>query len=689
MELSATKTAQFLVQNEYHSVLLDAEQIVLSSHRNKEEISFNDWNGQVLVKQGLLWSDLHFYAHAADGQSVVWVVQGLPKRDCKYFARQAVECYQKWHDQQSAQLEQFHPVWEQELNRLRTLPAFLSHGKISNWAQQVQDGIDQIGFSHTDLWRQLPDKEQIFRPWLESTNQMLESRNRDWMEQERQNWEVLFAQLESSPLNVSQQEAVLLNDDNNLVLAGAGSGKTAVLSARVAYLLQSHLAKPEDILLVSYGRKAAEEMRQRLDDKVGLAAQGVQVKTFHQLGLSIINDGNPSDVTLSPMATDDKLRQAWCINWLKKHWMTPTNFNRWKKHLAKWPIAYIAGDDELGSHVENEKLIAWLDKQLMQLSALTCSKKHIQQALVEHDQYARLNSELSLVWPCYQAWKTEFKESGHIDFNMMIAQAADLVNKGSYKSSWKFIMIDEYQDISPQRLNLVQSLCDQVNKVDECVLFAVGDDWQSIYQFSGSDIELTTDFEQRFTHTSRHYLDTTYRFNSKIGEVANAFVQENPNQITKPLVSYKQQKQKAVYLAPSANVEKILEQISRQANQDKSVLLLGRNHYHKPELFSDWEKQYPMLQLQFMTCHASKGREADFVIVLSVDEGQFPAKVKTLHLDTALTQTKDDFPYAEERRLFYVALTRAKEKVWVTYSGSGSCFVKELIDGDYPVVKQK
>ncbi len=119
------------------------------------------------------------------------------------------------------------------------------------------------------------------------------------------------------------------------------------------------------------------------------------------------------------------------------------------------------------------------------------------------------------------------------------------------------------------------------------------------------------------------------------------------------------------------------------------MLLLGRNHYHKPELLKDWQNRYLSLKLDFMTCHASKGKEADYVIILAVDEGQFPARVKALHLDDALNQSEDDFPYAEERRLFYVALTRAKEKVWVTYNGNGSSFVQELLNDDYPVVKQK
>ncbi|EKO3989594.1 DNA helicase IV, partial [Vibrio fluvialis] len=206
---------------------------------------------------------------------------------------------------------------------------------------------------------------------------------------------------------------------------------------------------------------AAKEMEQRLSDKIGLAAEKARVNTFHQLGLYILNQVEEQSVVISPIALDDKLKKAWCIDWLKRHWMTPTNFKRWQKHLAKWPIAYLAGDDELGSHVENPKLIAWLERQLDQLAQLSIGKKEILQRLVEYPDYARLNSELSLTWPCYQAWQQMLKESNQIDFNIMISRATDYVRKGKFNSPWKFIMIDEYQDISPQRLELIQSLCEQ------------------------------------------------------------------------------------------------------------------------------------------------------------------------------------------------------------------------------------
>ncbi|MEZ8117274.1 DNA helicase IV [Vibrio splendidus] len=691
MQLSANKTAQFFIQNEYHQVELDGPRLLLSSVGSEERIPFTIWSGKIAIKRGLFWGSLQFFANQQDGKQRSWLVQGLPWEQCRQFARTSVAAYQKWHDTQCEQLAEHVPQWEAELTRLEQLPAFLAHSKVKTWVDMVNSSLENMTMTLEEAAQRMPNRIARMQPWLSETEIKQAERNQQWLETERQNWEVLFAQCESSPLNLSQQYAVLMNDDHNLILAGAGSGKTSVLTARVAYLLQSHQAQAEELLLLAFGREAAEEMKQRLNSKIGLSAEKVQVSTFHQLGLKILNQVEPERVVISPLALDDNQRQAWCIDWLKKHWMTPTNFKRWQKHLSKWPIAYLTGDDELGSHVSNLKLIGWLEKQLEQLNASGLSKKEVQQQLIDHRDYTRLNSELSLCWPCVTAWQKELKEQNHIDFSIMISRATQYVEKGKFISPWKFIMIDEYQDISPDRLALVEALCNQSKAQHQASIFAVGDDWQSIYQFAGADVDLTTGFKDRFESSTIHHLDTTYRFNNQLGAVANRFVQENPIQLPKELNSFKQQKQKAVYSAPSKEVEKILDQINRQVKgkASKSVLLLGRNHYHKPELLEDWKKIFTSIDIKFMTCHGSKGKEADFVIILCVDEGQFPTKKKQLHIDGALTESSDAFPYAEERRLFYVAMTRAKEKVWITHSGDGSGFVQELHGSDYPVVRKK
>ncbi|MCY9803309.1 DNA helicase IV [Vibrio scophthalmi] len=684
MQLTANKTAKFFIQNEYHHVSLDNDFIVLSSENCEERIPFNIWNGRVELKRGLIWGGLQFFAHPQDNRQQSWLVQGLPWEKCRQFARYAINHYQHWHNEQCRQLVAHLPQWEEQVSVFHRAQSFVTHAQVSQWLDTVNQDFSAMSMSLEDATLRIPKRMSKIAPWINDSEQQLEQRNHDWMLNELDNWKVLFSQIESSPLNLSQQKAVLLNDNNNLVLAGAGSGKTSVLTARVAYLLQSHLAQASEILMLAFGREAAQEMSQRLSSKIGSGSEPVKVNTFHQLGLQILRHVEGDQVSISQVATNDNLRQAWCTDWLKRHWMTPTSYKRWQKHLSQWPIAYIAGDEELGSHVENPKLIAWLDTQLSQLAAMECSKKQIQQQLVEHREYTRLNSELALVWPCYQAWLEMLKEQNEIDFNSMISRATSYVQKGKFTSPWKYIMIDEYQDISPQRLALVEALCNQ-SKHQDCVLFAVGDDWQSIYQFAGADVDLTTGFAERFPNSTLHYLDTTYRFNNQLGNVANTFIQQNPNQLEKELKSHKEQKGKAVTLLPMANVEKVLDQLDRKAKTKQTVLILGRNHYHKPELFTDWQKQFNQLDIEFMTCHGSKGKEADYVVIVNVDEGQFPARVKAIHLNGALTQSNDDFAYAEERRLFYVALTRAKKKVWVAYKGSGSTFVKELLNDDYPV----
>lgn len=684
MQLIANKTAKFFIQNEYHNVSLDSDYLVLCSDNREERIPFNIWNGRVELKRGIFWGALQFFAHPEDGKQQSWLVQGLPWEKCRQFARYAINHYQHWHHQQCTQLLEHLPRWEDRVASFERAQHFVPHSELESWLKSAIKDFTDMSMTLEEATQRLPKRMQKVVPWIEGAQETLQQRNKDWIINELDNWEVLFSQIESSPLNLSQKQAVLLNDNNNLVLAGAGSGKTSVLTARVAYLLQSHMAQADQVLMLAFGRDAADEMKQRLLAKIGSSTEEIRVNTFHQLGLYILRQVEGDQVKLSPVALDDNLRQAWCMDWLKRHWMTPTSFKRWQKHLAKWPIAYIAGDDELGSHVENPKLISWLETQVMQLAAIGASKKELQEQMVEHKEYSRLNSELSLVWPCYQAWQEMLKEQGEIDFNTMISRAHQYVLKGKFTAPWKFIMIDEYQDISPQRLALIEALCTN-NRNEDCVLFAVGDDWQSIYQFAGSDVDLTTGFSQRFPHSTLHYLDTTYRFNNQLGSVANQFVQKNPNQLEKELKSHKEHKAKAVALIPMGNVEKTLDQLDRKSKSVAKVLLLGRNHYHKPELLEDWKKQFKQLNIEFITCHASKGREADYVIILNVDEGQFPTRVKTLHLNGVLTHSNDDYPYAEERRLFYVALTRAKKKVWVAYNGSGSSFVKELLSDDYPV----
>ena len=410
MHLTASPTAEIFTQHEFRSIELDEHSLTLHSARAEVRIPFCEWSGKLSVKRGVFWSSVTVYSHETDARQLCWVVQGLPWLKAQEFAKYAVSCYQLWHENQCRLLNEQLPKWEDELRRLSALPRFLPHSSVEQWKRTVNTQFLDMNMSVSEAIRRMPKRVNALLPWLDNTSDTLQARNHTWLENECENWQVLFAQSESSPLNHSQQLAVLHNNDHNLVLAGAGSGKTSVLMARVSYLLQSHLAQPEQILLVAFGRDAANEMKQRLVAKLGQTADSISVLTFHQLGLKLLNQSGKMSTSLTPLATEKAQKNAWCVDWLKKHWMTPTNYKRWQKHLSRWPIAYLKGDDELGSQSENPKLIAWLEQQLDQLVSSSLTKKSIQEHIVDNEDYARLNSELMLCWPCYQAWQKMLKE---------------------------------------------------------------------------------------------------------------------------------------------------------------------------------------------------------------------------------------------------------------------------------------
>lgn len=379
---------------------------------------------------------------------------------------------------------------------------------------------------------------------------------------------------------------------------------------------------------------------------------------------------------------------------LKSQWQNAASSKRWQKHLTQWRIPGFKADNSLEQQASNEQLIAWVWRHIELLGQRSGVKKaELIETIEQSDKEAshgRMKSELSLLWPCFRAYEQHLKTNKEIDFNTMIQLATEYVADGKFVPHWKFIMVDEYQDISPHRLALIEALCkSDVEGAGNATLFAVGDDWQAIYRFAGADVNLTTGFEERFGDCHITQLETTYRFNSMIGEVANTFIQQNPEQVAKSLTSFKKQKRKAVTLLCQDLLEQELVQLASQHEKPVSVLLLGRNNNQRPEHLSRWQEKWPQLNIQFMTCHASKGREADYVFIIDVNKGIFPAPDRETGLAASLQARNEAFSDAEERRLFYVALTRAKKHVWVCADQDKvSPFVQELIDDSYSVLNK-
>lgn len=300
---------------------------------------------------------------------------------------------------------------------------------------------------------------------------------------------------------------------------------------------------------------------------------------------------------------------------------------------------------------------------------------------------------LKIFEPVLETYQSRLGE--RIDFEDMIARATEHVEAGRYQSPYRHLLIDEFQDISEGRARLLKALKSQH---EDARVFAVGDDWQSIYRFAGSDIHLMRDFGDEFggefagetgVHSSID-LGRTFRSVDKIALPARAFILQNPAQITKTVIPAGTIDAPAMRVAyydggqEDGALGTVLEDLELRSDDGKgSVLLLGRYNFVEPEDLPQLRQRFPELTLKFMTVHRSKGLEADHVVVLKASSGRmgFPSEiVDDPLLDLVLPET-ERFEHAEERRLFYVALTRARKSVTILVDRQKpSAFVRELID---------
>lgn len=303
---------------------------------------------------------------------------------------------------------------------------------------------------------------------------------------------------------------------------------------------------------------------------------------------------------------------------------------------------------------------------------------------------------LNLVEPIYNSYCNYLISNKEIDFNDMINLATNYVNTGKFINPYKYVIIDEYQDISKSRFKLIDSL----RKSNDFKLFCVGDDWQSIYRFSGSDIGYILDFEKYWGASEINKIETTYRFSQSLINISGNFIMENPKQISKNI--------KSLYLDGTFALEEIqgyTEEYSfkfmieklKDLPKNSTVFFIGRYNFDIDILkkFNDFICSFDIksglinikyhkrsdLKIQYATAHKSKGLQADYVFIINNKKGKmgFPSQIQDAHILNLLLESSDNFPLAEERRLFYVATTRAKKKVFlVTIKDKESEFVQEL-----------
>lgn len=668
--------------------------------------------------------------------------------------------------------------------------------------------------------------------------------------EEKRNFKNICGLVEGKELDEQQVDAIIRKNRNQLLIAGAGSGKTTTIVGKVKYLLLKEKYNPDDILLLSFTNTSATEMKERVKKETNI---DLDVMTFHKLGLEIIkkslgknvkifdkdlfqvvkkvlnrniedpsylnkliyfisnarfNDKDEFDFTnekeyeeylLSnkPTTLCGEIVKSYgeleIANYLfsnnikyiyEKEYKYDTMTDQYQQYIPdfylpeydiyieyfgidenKQVAPYFKGKNgKSASDIYNESIEWKREKhkehntimietfyyENKQGNLLTNLEQKLKKnnvkinpktdeeiwKIIQNNNKGVLNeicrsfetiinliksnncslellyslpdvissnlnmSTLDLIKPIYDAYQNGLIKNEWIDFNDMINIATNSILNNQYIHQYKYVIVDEYQDISNSRFRLLKEMRNQ----KDYKLFCVGDDWQSIYRFNGSDIDLITNFESYWGSTYISYISKTYRFTSMLSMLSGNFIMKNSRQYKK-IINAKMSEDLAVKFIngyTEKNAIGFLEDKLDKFEKNSTVYFLGRYSididmfknntkyvikYNNSENLTDviYLKRKD-LKIKFLTVHKSKGLQADYVVIINnKNYGMgFPSKINDLPLIRILLGNGlDDFPFSEERRLFYVALTRSrKQTLLLTVENNKSIFIKEL-EEDY------
>jgi len=670
--------------------------------------------------------------------------------------------------------------------------------------------------------------------------------NENFVSHELLKFKDFFDQVGGLPLSDEQREACIRLEDNNILIASAGSGKSATLVGKVAYALSKELYRQDEVLVLAYNKIAADELKERISQQLGLGAEALQcrVTTFHALGRGIIEEvkGAPpqlanwvdhpagearviEDIIVDQMKADPEFMRTWLdlisifpkadipeevfdneadynryiadrmdksnvmvgtlagvfvrslqeqriVNWLWVH-SVPFEYERqvrineengthrvvapdfyypltdtihehfainadgtspfpnYVEHAEKKRAGYRAGEmdffETTSAQSSDGTLVDQLERELKARDTPLIHKnpeeimkalspvviKHYHKLIsvcIKHIRASHLTLEMLLerantlhdkmraqlfakaIWTITEAYSRRLAEAGRIDFD-------SLVETGRYESPYSLVLVDEFQDISDPRAKLVKALKQQKAFAK---LFVVGDDWQSIYRFAGSDITIFTQFEENFGSSWKGRLQQTYRCNQLLADTAARFIQRNPAQLKKEVRSTRIAIPRSIRVIPidldrgqpgfgeachlilqrlDAFLEKISSQWRTEPGRKLKVLVLWR--YNLLDPFKGKRRSYANIEVSGLSFHRSKGLEADYTVLLDVSEGDYgvPSRIEDDELLNLVIPRPETFAYAEERRLFYVALTRASRGVYLlTNRRKPSRYIHELCE---------
>ncbi len=720
------------------------------------------------------------------------------------------------------------------------------------WNKEHGKILDSIDFNHRSigLSNEMIQKLHEYQDIERNIQNKREIYNKEFVSAEKMKYQELFNTIEDYPLDQQQISVILHDEDNTLVIAGAGTGKTTTIIGKVEYLVNKGLADTNEILVLAFTAKAANEMKERL---IKRGRPNVSVKTFHSFGYDVIGTiqsvkpnlafgGNEEETKLflneelkklwTNSSISDKLadffsyllkpeKEIEAFNTLAEYYKyikavnlltfngelvksfeelkianflfrngieykyekeyehnskikeagnskgkrayqpdfylpeysiyiehfgidregnVPKFFNgegyksateiytegmEWKRQTHKKygttlveTYSYqnaeenllnnlrkkLVGLDVVFNPIPHEEVLKVLERQQSKMSDISLFVKLLATflALVKSNMIdigvlklkvkdsVRSRYFLEIFESIYSIYESRLKEVEQIDYNDMIVQATDYIDRREYVSPFRYIIIDEFQDMSVGRYTLIKTLRDQ-NPSQK--VFCVGDDWQSIFRFAGSDISITTQFVDHFGFTHSGRIETAYRSCEEILLPTSNFIQKNPAQLRKKLKASHRSSETAFEILYTNGESKgeytslILEIIYQIGGQimgsDKiySVFIIGRYNFNCPPNIMEMSNLHPQLKIEFYTAHKAKGLTCDFTIVTEVVTGWygFPTEINDDPILNLVLHEGEHFDNAEERRLFYVALTRARIKNYIlTDKFRQSRFVLEL-----------
>ncbi|MBR1376983.1 MAG: UvrD-helicase domain-containing protein [Bacilli bacterium] len=479
-------------------------------------------------------------------------------------------------------------------------------------------------------------------------------------------------------LDSEQVHAATSEHKNILVVAGAGSGKTTTIVGRIKYLINEKNINSNEILCISFTNASVDSLKDKIVEEIGT---NIDVYTFHRLSLNILKDNNLNYKLCIPDLLEyliDEYFNVLILNDIDMMYIVLKHY-----HIFTLKIDVIKKYKKILKSANFSKLKKLIAKfiRLMKTNGYNISEFA---RFYNHKIKTKNFYLLKIILIIYQLYQSELESNGEIDFDDMIIKATNVVKEIGIKNKYKYIIIDEFQDSSLVRFNLIKSIIEKTN----ASLFVVGDDFQSIYKFAGCNLNIMLDFEKNFDDTEILKISNTYRNSQELVDIAGSFVMKNKKQIRKNLKSNKHLKNPVRIIKYKNYIDdfkKLIEEIG-----NKKILILGRNNRDIYDLIdNDYiiDKNGNVLYkpkniaMKYMTVHKSKGLEEDVVIVINLKDDimGFPSKLEDNKILEIVSPKIDKYPYSEERRLFYVAITRTKSIVYlyVPYANK-SIFVDEI-----------